>query len=114
LVKSLDNCKEALRSFAYREDTKFNRNSTLLSIGFWATITQLLELLRPIHELQKMLEDNKATISYVYPRWMKLEAHLIKIANSNSSYAADVKRYLTPVVVEGETPASYEKRTWAR
>lgn len=54
----------------------------------------ILELLEPIHTLQKMLEDNQATIGYVYPRWLKVEAHLKKIANSKSQFAADVKSYL--------------------
>ena len=66
LVKSLDDCKEALRSFAYRDDIEFSLSTVLLDMGFWASITQLIELLEPIHSLQKMSEDNKATISYVY------------------------------------------------
>jgi hypothetical protein len=48
-----------------------------------------------------MLEDNKATISYVYPQWMKLEVHLKKIANSKSCFAIDVKNYLTTVTTDG-------------
>jgi hypothetical protein len=41
-----------------------------------------------------MLEDNKATISHVYPRWQKVELYLKKIANSQSMFAVDVKSYL--------------------
>ena len=49
--------------------------------------------------MQKALEDNYATISYVYPRWIKLEAHLKKIASSNSLFASDIKAYLETVAI---------------
>jgi hypothetical protein len=39
LVKSLDNTKEALRSFAYRNDVESISKATLLDLGFWAAIT---------------------------------------------------------------------------
>jgi hypothetical protein len=68
LVKSLDDSKEALRSFAYRDDIDFSHKVLLLDLTFWAAITELIKLLEPIHNLQKMSKDNKATISYVYPR----------------------------------------------
>lgn len=74
---------------------------TLLEIGFWGLITALLDLLKPIHEMQKALEDNHATISYVYPRWIKLEAHLKKIASSNGLFALDIKAYLETVAILG-------------
>jgi hypothetical protein len=41
-----------------------------------------------------MSEDNQATISYVYLRWQKVKAHLKKVANSISPFAADVQSYL--------------------
>jgi hAT family C-terminal dimerisation region len=88
--------------------------SVILNIGFWAAITQLLELLEPIHTLQKMSEDNHATISYVYPRWTQLESHLKKIANSNSLFAADVKAYLETKPVDGIKLNKIDKRNWTR
>jgi hypothetical protein len=36
------------------------------------------------------------------------------IANTNSAFAIDVKRYLTTEILEGTKPKGYEKRTWAR
>jgi hypothetical protein len=61
-----------------------------------------------------MSEDNKATISYVYPRWLKLEAHLKKIANSRSSFAIDVKAYLETVPVSSVKLTKLEKKNWTR
>jgi len=81
---------------------------------FWASITQLIELLELIHTLQIMSEDNKATISYVYPRWMKLEAHLKKIANSKSCFATDVKEYLETVPTKSVKLTKLEKKNWTR
>jgi hypothetical protein len=59
-----------------------------------------------------MSEGNKATISYVYLRWIKLEAHLKKIANSNSYFALDVKAYLETVPVNGVPLTMLEKENW--
>jgi len=57
-----------------------------------------------------MLEDNQATISYVYPRWLKLEEHLKRIANSKSLFAADVKSYLTTVPVSSIKLTGIDKK----
>jgi hypothetical protein len=61
-----------------------------------------------------MSEDNHATISYVYPRWTQLESHLKKIANSNSSFAADVKAYLETKPVDSIKLNKIDKRNWTR
>jgi hypothetical protein len=110
MVASLNNSKEALRSFAFCDDFEFSLKSVILNIGFWASITQLLELLEPIHKLQKMSKDNYATISYVYPRWTQIESHLKKIANSNSPFAADVKAYLETKPTNGIKLNEIDKR----
>jgi hypothetical protein len=81
---------------------------------FWAAITQLIKLLEPIHTLQIMSKDNRATISYVYPQWIKLEEHLKKIANSNSCYAADVKAYLETVPIPSVKQTKLKKKNWTR
>jgi hypothetical protein len=62
MAKSLDDSKEALRNFAYRDGVEFSSKYLLLDPLFWAALMQLLELFEPIHSLQKMSEDNKATI----------------------------------------------------
>jgi len=61
-----------------------------------------------------MSEDDYATISYVYPRWTQLESHLKKIANSNSSFAVDVKAYLDTKPVGGINLNKIDKRNWTR
>jgi len=94
LLKSINDSKEALRSFAFRDDADHQLKAILTQHTFWAAITELLELFKPIHEAQKMSEDNKATISYVYSRWSLIEEHLKSFANSSSFFAADVRSYL--------------------
>jgi hypothetical protein len=65
--------------------------SALLEHGFWATVTELLELFKPIHKIQKMLESNKATIGYVFQYWIDVESHLKKMAaNSKIQFSPDV------------------------
>ena len=71
---------------------------------------QFLELLKLIHNLQKMLEDNQAKVSYVYLKWLKLEEHLKRTANSKSLFATDVKFYLTIIFIEGIKLTSIEKK----
>lgn len=61
-----------------------------------------------------MLEDNKATISYVYPRWQKVELHLKKIANSQNMFAVDVKSYLTTIPINGIKLTGINKKNWTR
>jgi hypothetical protein len=112
LVKSPNDCKEALCSFAYRKDVEFTLSAILLEMEFWALITQLIELLKLIRTLQIMSEDNRATISYVYLRWMKLGTHLKKIANSKSCFATDVKDYLKTVPTDCVKLTKLEKKNW--
>jgi hypothetical protein len=57
-----------------------------------------------------MLEDNQATVSYVHLRWLKLEEHLKRTANSKSLFAADVKSYLTIILAEGIKLTSIDKK----
>jgi hypothetical protein len=64
----MNNSKEALCSFAFRDDVDYQLKNMLTQHTFWVAIMELLELFKPIHEAQKMSEDNRATISYVYSR----------------------------------------------
>lgn len=84
-------------------------------MGFQGSITALIDLLKPIHEMQKMLEDNHATIGYVYLRQIRLEAHLKKIANSNSIFAINIKAYLETVAIpSGSKLDKLEKKNQTR
>jgi len=114
LLKSLDDSKEALRSFAFRDDVDSISQSILLQHSFWAAVTELLELFKPIHEAQKMSEDNKATISYVYSRWIAIENHLKSFANSSSLFATDVRSYLETTPLNKSQLTSINKKNWTR
>jgi hypothetical protein len=104
IVKSLNDSKDALRSFAIRDEVQFQYKSQLQVHTFWAAISDLLQILQPIHKVQKMSEANSANISYVYPRWMEIELHLTQIANSKNVFAADIHEYLNAV----------DKKSWPR
>jgi hypothetical protein len=104
MVKSLNDSKEALRRFAIRDDIQFPYKDQLQLHEFWAAISDLLQLLQPIHKVQKMSEANGANISYVYPRWMEIEVHLTQIANSKNAFADDIRGYLDGI----------NKKNWTR
>jgi hypothetical protein len=104
MVKSLNDSKEALRTFAIRDEVQFPYKSQLQDQEFWAATSDLLQLLKPIHRVQKMSEANRANISYVYPRWMEIELHLHQIANSKNAFAADIHGYLNGI----------DKKSWTR
>jgi hypothetical protein len=53
MLKSVNDSREALRNFAYRDDIDNSYKYLLLEPGLWAALTQLLELLEPIYNLQK-------------------------------------------------------------
>jgi hypothetical protein len=106
--------KEALCSFAFCDDVDFSLKPVLLRYSFWAAITELLELLEPIYTVQKMSEDNKATIGYVYSRWIAVEAYLQKFANSNCFIAADIKSYLETTPSDNIQLTGIDKKNWTR
>jgi hypothetical protein len=110
IVKSVNNLKKAFQNFAYCNNVNNSYKHFLLNLGFWAALTQLLKLLKPIHSFQKMLEDNHATVSYIYLRWLKLEEHLKRTANSKSLFATDVKSYLITIPVKGIKLTSINKK----
>jgi hypothetical protein len=41
-----------------------------------------------------MLEDNYSTLIYVFERWGDIQLHLLKIANSSSSFAYDLQQFM--------------------
>ena len=94
LAKSLENFKEALRSFTFCEDIEFKYKEQLTSLEFQGHITKLLKLLELIYKKQKMSEANRANICYVYAQWNEVELHLKEKANKSSVFAADLKIYL--------------------
>jgi hypothetical protein len=101
LVLSVLRCKGALfswlgdkRAAMGKKGSKVNSlEKIILDHSFWTNLSSLEQILRPIHEAQKMSESNKSTLSKVVPRWMKLEAELQQLG----------KQY--PLLVGGVTQA---------
>jgi hypothetical protein len=67
--------------------------SLILDQEFWKSLTELSEILKPIHEAQKMSESNDSTLAKVVPRWLRLEQDLKRLAQ--------VYPYLKLVLVPG-------------
>jgi len=114
MLKSLDNSKDALRDFAFQKDVEIKYKHQLVKHEWWARISDLLEILHLIHELQVMLESNRANISQVYPHWLQIELHLTAIANSPNYFALDIQEYLNEVGTEKIGNRTVEKKGWTR
>jgi hypothetical protein len=94
MTESLENSRQALRQFAVHPEVSFEYTTSLLDHSFWGQLTELLELLQLLHKAQVISEDNKSTLAYIYLQWIKITAHLQKIADSSSSFAAPIKSFL--------------------
>jgi hypothetical protein len=66
MLESIMNTKEALREFIDRSDVEFQQKTNLQLSSFWFSIQELIDPPKPIHKAQKISEDNKANMSYVY------------------------------------------------
>jgi len=88
LVLSVLRCKGALFSWLGDKRAKMGKKGSKVNIleeiivdhTFWANLSSLEQILRPIHEAQKMSESDSSTLSKVIPRWMKLEAELQQLS----------------------------------
>ena len=85
LLESVSRSKQALQRFALDEDVVFQIKKDkppnpiktwLVDSNFWASLDDLINILRPIHEAQKLSERNGATIDLVYSRWLNIQKHL--------------------------------------
>ena len=86
LLHSLLDSKSALQVYAWDDDVVFKRpkankspNYTidyLIDPSFWPELNELLAILGPIYNAQKMLESNKSTLDKVYDRWLAVQLHL--------------------------------------
>lgn len=61
---------------------------------FWSKLVELAEIIKPIHEAQKMFKSNSATLAHVVPRWLQLEKKLITLS--------EIYQYLKPILAPGE------------
>jgi hypothetical protein len=71
----------------------FNSRPLLQITAFGFSSQSLFPSLNP-YKAQKMSEDNKSTLAYVFERWANIQTHLSKFANSGSSFAHDLKQFM--------------------
>jgi hypothetical protein len=91
LIISVLRCKSAL--FAWLGDPRAqmgkkgeNKLSSIITDhSFWIDLSTIEQIVRPIHEAQKMSESDNSTLSKVVPRWQKLEAELLQLSIVHSS-----------------------------
>ena len=85
LLESVSRSKQALQRFTLDEDIVFQINNDrppnlirtwLVDSNFWASLDDLINILHPIHEAQKLSERNGATIDLVYSQWLNIQKHL--------------------------------------
>jgi hypothetical protein len=101
LILSVLRCKGALFSWLGDKRAKMGKKGSkvnalekvIIDHTFWANLSSLEQILRPIHEAQKMSESDSSTLSKVVPRWIKLEAELQQLGR------------LFPLLVGGITQA---------
>jgi hypothetical protein len=94
LLKALLDSKRAITYFCANDDVDFGYKELLKTKDFWIQLEDLCEILSPIHELQRMSEDNKATLIYVYGRWRNIYNHLLNYSRTTSSFAAEISHHL--------------------
>lgn len=102
LMESVVRSKEALLAYAFdnsavfppKKDKLANPIKTyLLDPDFWSGLDDLITILRPVHEAQKISESNSATVDQVYERWLQLQRHLNRNA-AQSRFEYDLHHYL--------------------
>ena len=79
MLSSVMRSKDALRDFA--EDHRANCRpikNTLLDSTFWCQLDDLMRLLKPLHEFQVESEGSSSHMGFVYPRWLRIMAHINK------------------------------------
>ena len=49
--------------------------------GFWNCLNDLIDILKPLHEAQKMSESNKSHLEHVVACWLNIEQHFRGVNN---------------------------------
>lgn len=84
LLDALDRNRAALKMYVEKE-AKFTRGKNrppspvqdyIRDTGFWNDLDDILCLLQPICQQQKISESGDSTLQMVYPRWLGIETHL--------------------------------------
>ena len=86
LFKSLLRSKDALRAYAAdsRASLMFNKTNIsywLFDNSFWQTVSDLEEILRPIHEAQKSSESDGSHLGHVTKQWFDIKEELMRLKN---------------------------------
>jgi hypothetical protein len=80
-LRSLERSKEALKAFA-RDVNNECKNMTVLKAIldplFWAKVDELIDILRPLNELQVASESSKSHLGQVEARWRQMRLELSK------------------------------------
>jgi len=61
---------------------------------FFVHLDDLITIIKPIHEMQKMSEANKASIAYVFERWTALHQHLTQMTGASQFLGPAIRQYL--------------------
>lgn len=85
LLDALDRNRAALKIYAMDKEAKFTRGKNrppspvqdhIRDTGFWNDLDDILYLLQPICQQQKISESGDSTLQMLYPRWLGIETHL--------------------------------------
>lgn len=102
LLESVSRNKQALQRFALDEDVVFQVKKDkplnpiktwLVDSNFWASLDDLINILRPIYEAQNLSERNGATIDLVYSRCLNIQKHLTQQAKY-TRFAHNLNKFL--------------------
>ena len=92
LLKSVENNMRALRAYAIDSKAKNMKKwqieaawidvlAVIQDQGFWNQLNDLIDILKPLHEAQKMSESMDAHLEHVVARWLHIEQHFKVINN---------------------------------
>lgn len=85
--------KQALKAFAIDDIVQFKGISTISDKTFWSDLEDLIAILEPIHELQKMSESQKGTVASVSQRWLDISTHLNGIAKGPNVFSQVISQF---------------------
>lgn len=102
LLDALDRNRAALKMYAMDNEAKFTRGKNrpaspvqdhIRDTGFWNDLDDILCLLQPICQQQKISESGDSTLQMVYPRWFGIEIYLAS-QMSHSRFGPALRDYL--------------------
>jgi hypothetical protein len=88
---------QALRHFVVDPRSSFKKPQFMAIIAdqnFWIRLENLLMILKPLHEAQKMSESGKSFISLVGGRWLQAQEEMRAVRHIYEPFAEEVNHYL--------------------